>query len=98
MPRRFPAQRSFFAGWLARTLPFLRDRMLADPRFLFIVCAEVGIDSGAVQTCASPDSCNTRPCFLQCSSRATHSNCMCLPPVTFVTSAFIVGARLSGGD
>jgi len=47
MPRRFLAQRSFFAGWLARTLPFLRDRMLADPRFLFIVCAEVGIDSGA---------------------------------------------------
>jgi hypothetical protein len=42
-----PLQRSLFAGWLARTLPFLRDRMLADPRFLFIVCAEVGIDSGA---------------------------------------------------
>ena len=40
-------QRSRFGGWLARTLPFLRDRMLADPRFLFIVCAEVGIDSGA---------------------------------------------------
>ena len=40
-------QRFAFSGWLARTVPFMRDRMLADPRFLFIVCAEVGIDAGS---------------------------------------------------
>jgi hypothetical protein len=39
-------QRSFFAGFLARTLPWFRDRLIYDHRFLFKVGAEILIDSG----------------------------------------------------
>eukprot|EP00892_Ulva_mutabilis_P011686 jgi/Ulvmu1/8890/UM049_0072.1 len=38
-------QRSFLAGWLARTVPWFRDRLVYDNRFLFKVGAEVVIDS-----------------------------------------------------
>lgn len=42
-----------FTGFLCRTLPYFRDRILADPLFLFKVGAEVVIDSGAC--CAGAD-------------------------------------------
>lgn len=38
----------FFTGFILRTLPYFRDRILADPLFLFKVGAEVLIDSGAL--------------------------------------------------
>lgn len=40
-------QRSALLGWLSRAVPAARDRLLADPRYLFIVVSEVLIDSGA---------------------------------------------------
>jgi len=40
------AQGMFLVGLLCRSIPFLRDRILADPLFLFKVGAEVAIDSG----------------------------------------------------
>lgn len=40
------AQGLVFTGFLCRTLPYFRDRILADPLFLFKVGAEVVIDSG----------------------------------------------------
>ncbi|KAK9819258.1 hypothetical protein WJX81_005466 [Elliptochloris bilobata] len=33
-------------SFLSRMVPFMRDRLLADPRYCFIVLAEVGIDTG----------------------------------------------------
>lgn len=39
-------QSSFLAGWLARTVPWFRDRLIYDNRFLFKVGAEIVIDSG----------------------------------------------------
>ena len=33
-------------SFLSRVVPFMRDRLLADPRYCFIVLAEVGIDTG----------------------------------------------------
>lgn len=36
----------FITGFLVRTMPYFRDRILADPLFLFKVGAEVVIDSG----------------------------------------------------
>mmetsp|Transcript_1905 Transcript_1905/g.2968 ORF Transcript_1905/g.2968 Transcript_1905/m.2968 type:complete len:403 (-) Transcript_1905:443-1651(-) len=35
-----------FSGYLCRTMPYMRDRILADPLFLFKIGAEVVIDSG----------------------------------------------------
>ncbi|KXZ42750.1 hypothetical protein GPECTOR_120g417 [Gonium pectorale] len=40
------AQGLFITGFLVRTMPYFRDRILADPLFLFKVGAEVVIDSG----------------------------------------------------
>ncbi|KAG2423210.1 hypothetical protein HXX76_015467 [Chlamydomonas incerta] len=40
------AQGLVFTGMLCRTMPYFRDRILADPLFLFKVGAEVVIDSG----------------------------------------------------
>eukprot|EP00798_Chlamydomonas_sp_ICE-L_P006748 gene6748-3421_t len=34
-----------FLGWLVATVPFFRDRILADPLFFFKVAAEIAIDS-----------------------------------------------------
>ncbi|GFR48372.1 hypothetical protein Agub_g10262 [Astrephomene gubernaculifera] len=42
----FAARGMFFTGFVVRTLPYFRDRILADPMFLFKVGAEVVIDSG----------------------------------------------------
>lgn len=39
-------QRNALLGWLSRLVPAARDRLLADPRYLFIVVSEVLIDSG----------------------------------------------------
>jgi Protein RETICULATA-related len=39
-------QNTFFAGWLARAVPWFRDRLIYDRRFLFKVGAEIAIDSG----------------------------------------------------
>ena len=38
-------QRSLLAGWLSRALPWFRDRLVYDRRFLFKVGAEITIDS-----------------------------------------------------
>ncbi len=43
------AQGSAFLGWLSRKVPAARDRLLADPRYLFIVLSEVLIDSGEMR-------------------------------------------------
>lgn len=40
------AQGAFFTGFLMRTMPYFRDRIIADQLFLFKVGAEVLIDSG----------------------------------------------------
>ena len=40
------AQSMFLTGFLARTIPFFRDRILADKMFLFKVGVEIVIDSG----------------------------------------------------
>jgi hypothetical protein len=39
-------QNSLFVSWLAKALPAARDRLIADPRFLFKAAAELMIDSG----------------------------------------------------
>lgn len=39
-------QGTLLSGFLARSIPFFRDRILADPKFLFKVGVEVVIDSG----------------------------------------------------
>ena len=39
-------QRNALLGCLSRAVPAARDRLLADPRYLFIVVSEVLIDSG----------------------------------------------------
>lgn len=40
-------QHTAILGWLARVSKAARNRLLADPRYLFIVVSEVLIDSGA---------------------------------------------------
>jgi hypothetical protein len=40
------AQSLAFTGGLVRRFPWVRDRMIADDKFLFKVVAEVLIDSG----------------------------------------------------
>ena len=42
-------QAGWLTGILSRALPLVRDRLLADPRFLFLVVAEMLIDSGMGQ-------------------------------------------------
>ena len=37
---------NFVTGWLVRTLPAFRDRLIADRLFFFKILAEVAIDSG----------------------------------------------------
>ena len=44
-------QAGWLTGLLSRTLPLVRDRLLADPRFLFLVIAEMLIDSGQLLSC-----------------------------------------------
>ena len=39
-------QKGPIVGWLARTVPWFRDRLIYDRRFLFKVGAEIAIDSG----------------------------------------------------
>ena len=45
-------------SFLSRVVPFMRDRLLADPRYCFIVLAEVGIDTGCATVaevrCSTP--------------------------------------------
>ncbi len=60
-----PAQGSSgLSSFVSRSVPFMRDRLIADPRYCFIVLAEVAIDSGCATvaevptlpnpTCAAP--------------------------------------------
>ena len=46
-------QAGWLTGLLSRALPLVRDRLLADPRFLFLVIAEMAIDSGTAPTLAA---------------------------------------------
>ena len=39
-------QAGFLTGFFSRALPAVRNRLLLDPRFLFKVGVEVGIDAG----------------------------------------------------
>lgn len=49
-------QGSWFAGLLSRAIPAARDRLIADHRFLFLVVAEMAIDSGVQAACHPPPS------------------------------------------
>eukprot|EP01025_Chloroclados_australasicus_P039521 TRINITY_DN4094_c0_g1_i1.p1 TRINITY_DN4094_c0_g1~~TRINITY_DN4094_c0_g1_i1.p1 ORF type:complete len:435 (+),score=36.43 TRINITY_DN4094_c0_g1_i1:90-1307(+) len=46
LARYIEMQSIFFTGFLMRTSPWFRDRLLVDSRFLFKVLAEITIDSG----------------------------------------------------
>lgn len=56
-----------FTGLLCRTMPYFRDRILADPLFLFKVGAEVVIDSGA---CSCGGQWGDAATALQCASES----------------------------
>ena len=64
-------QGSWFAGFLARAVPAARDRLIADHRFLFLVLAEITIDSGKHTELEHPASACGSCCeFAYCSGLA----------------------------